>query len=43
MWNNGPTELMRKRYPPNGDVAEWVRYGPPDPPETPKATTGVVA
>jgi hypothetical protein len=26
-------ELMRRRYPPTGDVQLWVRYGPAGPPE----------
>lgn len=26
------TEVMRRRYPPNGDRAEWIRYGPAGPP-----------
>jgi len=27
------SELMRRRYPPTGDPALWVRYGPAGPPE----------
>jgi hypothetical protein len=23
-----PSELLLRRYPPNGDVEEWIRYGP---------------
>jgi len=26
------TELQRRRYPPNGDRDEWIRYGPDGPP-----------
>lgn len=26
------TELQRRRFPPNGDRDEWIRYGPDGPP-----------
>lgn len=32
MWMSGPSDLMKRRYPPNGDVQEWVRHGPAGPP-----------
>lgn len=31
LWESRHGLLMRVRYPPNGDVAEWIRHGPTGP------------